>query len=231
MKRVTDGALLKYYIAKYEINSIFANDLSHCMSLYKVERGEVICKTDDVLSHMFFNVKGKLKVYYMRENGKSLLLRFNKPLSVIGDVEFINRYSVKCCVEAITESLLIGVSFEDIKKYAYDDPVFLRYIISHLSHKLYTVSNASSMNVLYPLENRFASYLLSISSDENNSRISELKTNKLTEIANLLGSSYRHLSRVINELEEKKIIKNEKRQMIILDFNRLKELAGENIYE
>ena len=231
MVKLNDNELLRHYIEKYELGAIFQTDMSRFMSLYKYDRGEGICKTGDEMQNIYFNVMGKLKIYTMRENGKSLLLRFNKPLSILGDVELINKHNVKCYVDSLTDSILIGISFEDIKKHAYDDSLFLRFVIRHLSHKLYTISNATSLNMLYPLENRFASYLLSVSSDENNSRIDELRTNKLTELANLLGSSYRHLCRVINELEASEVIRSEARKIVIVDYAKLKELAGENIYE
>ncbi|SCZ03252.1 Crp/Fnr family transcriptional regulator [Alkaliphilus peptidifermentans] len=231
MKKINDKELLNYYKEKFNIDSIFSVDMNKHMELFKFERGECICKTNDEMKYFYLHVKGKLKVYTMSDSGKSVLLRFNKPLSILGDVELLNEQLVKCYVDSLDESLLIGIKFEYIREYAYNDPVFLRFIIRNLSFKLYTVSNASSINLLYPLENRFASYLLSISSDENNSRVSEIKTNNLGEMANLLGSSYRHLSRVIKNLEMAGIIKNDKKRIAILDFEKLKKLAGENLYE
>jgi CRP/FNR family putative post-exponential-phase nitrogen-starvation transcriptional regulator len=61
--------------------------------------------------------------------------------------------------------------------------------------------------------------------------IEEIRTSKLTEIATLLGTSYRHLNRVIDKLIARKIIRKEKRAIIIENIKALKELSRGNLYE
>ncbi len=62
------------------------------------------------------------------------------------------------------------------------------------------------MNLTYPLENRVASYLDSISQGANHQTIDEFKTCTIGEMAELLCTSYRHLSRVLNDFEQKGMI-------------------------
>lgn len=224
--------LLNYYINKYNLKEIFKDNILNQLKLIKYNKGDLICKPEDKLTNLYLLVKGKLKIYTVLENGKSFLLRFNKPLGVIGDIEVFTEYEVKTYVEAIDKVILISVSYEDINKYVCNDPHFLHFIIKHLSHKLYTISNLTTLNILYPLENRFASYMLSTLIDENNSEyIEEIKTSKLTEIANLLGSSYRHLNRIINKFTEEGIIEKNKGYIRIININKLKVLAKGNLYE
>ena len=49
-------------------------------------------------------------------------------------------------------------------------------------------------------------------------------------MADLLGTSYRHLIRTINKLCDEKIIRKEKNSIVILNINALEELAGD-LYE
>jgi CRP-like cAMP-binding protein len=58
-----------------------------------------------------------------------------------------------------------------------------------------------------------------------------MKTPKLTELADLLGTSYRHLNRVIKKLSLESIIERKKGVFYIKDIQKLKELAIGNIYE
>lgn len=232
MKRINDRNLMEFYIRKFEIDSFFQKDMRPFMSLMSFERGECICNTGDELEYFYFNVKGKLKVYTLMENGKSLLLRFNKPLSILGDVEFMSGYKIKCNVDSLNESHLIGITVEDIHKHAGDDPVFLRFVIRNLGYKLYTISNSTAINLLYPLEKRFASYMISISSEEGGQRnINEIRATNMTEMATLLGTSYRHLNRVIKELAEKGIVEKKHGDISVLDCTALKKLAGGLMYE
>lgn len=232
MKRINNLDMLLSYIEKYDLNSIFEKEMIQYMELFSFSKGELVCSKSSEMNYMYFLVKGKLKVYTLHDNGKSILLRFNKPLNILGDLEFLTNYKIQCNVESVNESIIIGIKINNLLKYAYDDSKFLRFVIKNLGQKLYAVSNSASINLLYPLESRFASYLLSISFDENNStNISEIKTSKFTELATLLGTSYRHLCRVINEFIAKNIIEKRGNTIIIKNIGKLEELSGGNMYE
>lgn len=222
---------LNSYIQQFSLNTLFQSDMSRYMELFLFRKGETICESSFELKYLYFLVSGKLKVYTILSEGKSLLLRFNKPLSVIGDVEFLNQLLVRCNVEAQSDSELIGIKFQDLYQHAYNDPVFLRFLISNLSHKLSTISNSASVNLLYPLENRLASYLWSVNVNGDEVEVEGIKTQKLTEIAMLLGTSYRHLNRILKQFRQEGIISETKGTLSVTDLVKLKTLAKENIYE
>ncbi len=218
MKQIDNQQLLEQYLRKYQIADNFTADLSSYFKLLSFEPGERVTELDDYISHFYFLVKGKLRIIMEEENGKQLLLRFYNPLSVIGDLEFVENYQVKTNVEVLFPSYLIGIDFKILKEQAENDPKFLKLIIKHLGYKLYTASNTASKNQLYPLENRFASYLISISYREDET-ISDLKSYSLQETAMFLGTTYRHLNRVIKKLcEQKLIIKDKKRITYVIKF-------------
>lgn len=232
MRKLNDSRLLINYMEKYNIKGCFSSDMSRYMQLFACDKGECVCKSGEPMEYFYFNVKGKLKIFAMMEDGKSLLIRFNKPFSMLGDVELLPGYRIRCNVESLNESHLIAIPMEVIRTQACNDPVFLRYVVQSLSSKLYTISNSAALNLLYPLGKRFASYIVSITSDENALNcINDIKTTNMSELATLLGTSYRHLNRVINEFIEAGIIKKDKGKILILDYSRLKERAGEYLYE
>lgn len=232
MRRINNLDMLLSYIEKYNLNSIFEKEMIQYMELFSFSKGELVCSKSSEIKYMYFLVSGKLKVYTLYDNGKSVLLRFNKPLNILGDVEFLTDYKIQCNVESVNESIIIGIKTNDLLKHSYNDSKFLRFVIKNLSQKLYAISNSASINLLYPLESRFASYLLSITFDENNSNnISEIKASKFTELATLLGTSYRHLCRVINDFISNGIIEKKGKTIIIKDINKLEELSGGNMYE
>jgi CRP-like cAMP-binding protein len=59
----------------------------------------------------------------------------------------------------------------------------------------------------------------------------EIQTSKLTELADMLGTSYRHLNRVIHDLCDRQIIRKEQRKIVICHLEQLREIAGGNMYE
>ena len=232
MKRISNPNIITSYIQKYKLDEILNVDMIKDMELFSFSKGELICSKDSELKHMFFLVEGKIKIYTLHDNGKSILLRFNHPLSILGDVELLTNYKVLCNVESINESILIGIQMDKLRGYACNDTIFLKFIIESLSTKLYSISNSTSINLLYSLESRLASYLLSIGDNKYNiSNFLEVNIPKLTEIAPLLGTSYRHLNRIVNEFINKDIIQKNKSIILIKNPQKLKELAQGNIYE
>lgn len=226
METINDKITIQYYIEKYHIRDHFTVDMLPFMTLHQYEKNEEILIAGEPLDYFYFIVEGKAKIFTRTENGKSVLLRFTRPLSELGSLELLhkNRH-VNTCITAQFPTRVIRIAFNDLEKHALHDPVFLKYIVSRLSHKLETESNKSSLNSTYPFKNRLASYLISIT-EMKGERIDEIRIDKMTELATYLGTSYRHLTRVVKELEAEAIIKRTHKKFVILNYKALENLSG-----
>jgi CRP-like cAMP-binding protein len=231
MRKVINKEKLDFYISKFNINEIFSSDMSQYMELFLFQKGEYICKTDERLEYLFFFVEGRAKVYSTLSNGKSLLLCFYKSFKVLGDVECLYYETANSNVQIIEDTYCIGISFHNIRQFARDDSKFLRYVCDSLGEKLIRLSKYSSINLLYPLENRLASYILADTSNAMNAgEKSIIFEGNLSEVAELLGTSYRHLLRTLNNLCTQRLIKKNLQVYEILDLEKLRKLAGD-LYE
>ncbi|MCB2299058.1 cyclic nucleotide-binding domain-containing protein [Clostridium tagluense] len=232
MKRIYNQTKLDNYIEKYNIEGFFGVDMKKYMELQVFDKRSHLVKTNEPMDYFYFFVEGKVKVYTVLKNGKSLLFRLYKPMIIIGDLEFIDCDTANSNIEAISECLCIGISMSNIRKYAVNDSTFLKCMCTSLGKKFISSSIASSINILYPLENRLASYLLAITPEntQNSTLDGGIITDKFTEMADLLGTSYRHLIRTINKLCHENIIKKEKNSIVILNITALEKLAGD-LYE
>lgn len=230
MQKVTGVPTIQKLLRSNGLLSMFQPHVVEAMELRIYADREKVCSMGDILDGLFVLVTGKLKIYTVLTNGKTMLLRFARPPGLIGDVEWMAQYPVKNIVEAVGECTLLFVS-RAILEEEMSNPAFLQFMIRNLSHKLYTLGNASAMNLLYPVENRFASYLLSLLPLENTAGpAEEIRTSTLTETAELLGTSYRHLNRVITGLIREGILERKKGRLIVLDQTRLRELADNHLY-
>ena len=218
---------LEDYIEKWKIYNCFDKDMGQYMTLKHYEKGASILSAGQPMHHFYFVVEGQVKIYKRVENGKSVLLRMPKALTELGSLELLNdQPHVDSCVEALDHVVVIMISFDDLKRHALSDISFLKYIISKLSHKLKTASNTASINITNPFKNRFASYLISVYNASSPEDVDDIKIEKMTDLAHFLGTSYRHLNRVVKELESESIIKKNKKGFTILDYPKLKALSG-----
>ncbi|EGT3614709.1 cyclic nucleotide-binding domain-containing protein [Clostridium perfringens] len=208
-------------INKHELNSIFSQEVMPFLELHMFKKNEHICFMDEELKYFYFFVDGKAKVYKTLSNGKSLLLKFYEPVQLIGDLEVISKIKANCSVKTLKSSLCIAIPINIVNSKALKDSNFLMYITKSLSNKLASQSVTSSITIIYPLENKLASYLLTI----NQKNV--VTIDSYSNLADLLGTSYRHLNRVLNKLIEKEIILKDKNQIKILNKKELKNISGD----
>jgi CRP/FNR family transcriptional regulator, putaive post-exponential-phase nitrogen-starvation regulator len=225
MKKIKDRRLLDYYLEKHNISDIFEGEVISSAELHNYEKGEQILKADSELIYYYFFVRGKIKVFSMLENGKSLLLRFYTDFDTLGDVEIFRNGIIRSNVEAVEDTLLIAIPVKILREKCYDNARFLHHMLYSLSIKLESISYNSSYNLLYPLINRLSSYLAEHITDKDYI----LLTSSYEDISDFLGTTYRHLHRTLNELESKRVIKCEGKKICILNRDELRILS-KNLY-
>ncbi|WP_028595034.1 Crp/Fnr family transcriptional regulator [Paenibacillus assamensis] len=231
MKIIPDRDTIQHYLVNYELDNVFvpfhSNSLPLQLRVY--EPNELVLREGEELDGIYFQVAGKTKVSSSVETGKALLLRFCHPLSVFGDIELIQQVMIQSQVEAVEQTTFLFLNKRTVETEMMTNPIFLHELLKHLSYKLQTCTTASRINLLASVEERFASYLLT--THLQNEFGKEMLTPHIPEIASLLGTTPRHLNRVIVKLNEMNIIRKEKKKLYVLDWDRLDEMSNGLRYE
>ena len=104
-------------------------------------------------------------------------------------------------------------------------PIFL--LIFFLAKKLDYLCINSSTNLLYPLEKRLASYINTVAIFMESPDGDEYLwfNENLTYLAELLGTSYRHLLRTLNDLCTQGVIHKEKEGYRVVDKVHLSKIG------
>jgi CRP-like cAMP-binding protein len=234
MKEIQDSKLLEHYLQTHGIENIFNDEVKPHLSLFSFDHGELICSQGDPADCLYVLVKGKVKIFTTSPEGKTLILSFKKPLDSIGDIEYVQHGTEFInTVEAVSTVHMIGVNHRWLMKYASDHTPLLKFLLEVITQKFYVKSSSLSFNLLYPVEVRFASYLLSVCFEENETlSTGRLSTAHLMDAANLIGTSYRHLNRVIQHLSKDGLIERHKGFILVKNKEGLSAIAGHNnIYE
>lgn len=136
---------------------------------------------------------------------------------------------VQSQVGATEQTPFLFINNQTVEAELMENHKFLNELLKHLSYKLQTCTTASRINLLASVEERLASYLLTTRSQNEFGK--EIQTPHSHEIASLIGTTPRHLNRVIHKLADMKIINKEKKQIIVMDWERLDELSNGLQYE
>ena len=228
MIKIEDSKNLDKLIHKYKINKIFSKDMRRYMELILFTKGEYICREGEEFTSISLFISGKAKVFTTLSNGKSLLLNFCEDFAVLGDLELFYAIGASTNVQIISDTYCIRIPLNKAKDELLSDVNFLKFACESLSEKLHASSKKSSINLLYPLENRLARYILETKEKANINGEYILKFQEnLTEIAELLGTSYRHLLRTLNILCSKGVIKKKNTYYEVVDEELLESLSSD----
>lgn len=232
MNEIKDRDQLNHYLLAHRIDTIFNEQIKPYLSLYSFDEGEPICSQGEASQYLYVLVKGKIKIFTTSAEGKTLILSFKTPLEVIGDIEYVRDIDFINTVEAVSPVIMIGIHHQWLKKYGNEYAPLLQFLLEIITQKFHIKSNSMRFNLMYPVEVRLASYLLSVSFDDSDSLFKgEISTSTLPDAANLIGTSYRHLNRVIHRFCTIGLVERNKGFITVKDRKRLSALANHNIYE
>lgn len=222
MERIIDKDLFNKIIKENPIEQVLTDYEDYPLELILYKRGEHIYRYGEPLTQISFFISGKAKVYSLLSNGKYFLHTFYKQFEIIGDAEFVNHLSIKTNVQALSDVYCLVLFLNQCHDKLYNDRKFLRAACSHLANKLDATGQLNSHNLFYPLEERLASYIVNTS--ENN-----IFHENLTALSELLGTSYRHLLRILKNFCDEGYLEKENRIYRITAPKQL-EALGADIY-
>lgn len=220
MEKVINPELFDFYIKQNKVYDIFSEALISKMELCLFYKGEYICKASEPLDYIFFLAKGKCNVFNVLENGKSLLICFYSSFEVLGEFEFFNGGESRTNIKAVEDTYCFAISVSKYKDKLMKDIKLLSFLCAHLCKKLERSDRNNSINLLYSLENRLASYILLTERDG-------CFFANYTQLAEHLGTSHRHLLRVLRGLCDKGALMKKEHCYYIKDFQLLKKISGD----
>ncbi len=159
------------------------------------------------------------------ENTRQLLLCFYEPLQLFGDLELFEQAPISTTtVEALTPCVCLGLQRAFVIDHMATNPVFLQQLCLSLGRKLGRVIRNSALNLLHPLENRVASYMLATAISNHEHQL--VFSGNLTQIADLLGTSFRHLHRTLQSFCDQGILVKARTSYTIQQIGELERRAA-----
>jgi CRP-like cAMP-binding protein len=190
------------------------------------ERMTTFVRQGASMPSMYYLQSGKVKIEQSAINGKSVLFGFTGKDNWLGDLELFSDTGVaNSTVTAVTDVSTIRFSIDSMRRNLERHPALAEMFARSLARKMWAYSKVSTVNLLYPLLDRYAAYLYEMSADAADFPIA------LETSAGLLGAGERQLQRVVRILAEDGIIARSGRTLTVLDRGRLKEVANDLVNE
>ena len=220
MKTIETAELKEKILKEHHFTEHFSFDIHPYVRITEYEKGEYIIRNTDQLTRILYLIKGTAKLYGFHKNGKQSLINFFTPSSLFGVPELFEDSKRPFPLVAQTRCLFIEIDTINCRKRLLKDADFLRFCCSMALNQNVAQNHRYMSLTAYSSRNNFASCLLLL---HNNG----ILTIKLTEIAEYLSISYRHLMHLISQMCDEQIIERIPRGLKILDWDRIQALANE----
>lgn len=197
----------------------FTKDLISFLSVSTFQPNEFILKAGDKIGGLYFLLSGRYIVSNLEVTGKELLLRYCQQPAIMGDIEIFTNCLVESNCIAVEPCEVLFISLEVYEAHLKFDSKFNQLLLKELAYKLRTCTISSRVNALSPVSIRLAAYLCTV---ESPSLLNQyIKTNSLDEVASLIGTTKRHLNRILKDWKENGIIKLEENGIQILNMDKI----------
>jgi len=162
--------------------------------LIRYERGEWFLQEGREIEYLYILLSGKAKVCMSDTSGRSLLLAYYVSEGIMGDVELMmGRREAISSVQALTPLVCIGLPLQTYQSQLLSHLPFVLRVAKGLSEKLHAHVTSTTGIILRPFEAHLCDYILQTA---QGGCFSE----RLTDVSEQLGASYRHLLRSLKSL-------------------------------
>ena len=209
----------QYYekLAEYDLGGI--NPAA--AQLISFERCEWMLLAEQEIGYLYILLSGKAKVCMSDESGRNLLLCYYISEGIMGDVELMmGRREAISSVQAVSPVVCIGLPLALYEHTILSHLPFVLRLASGLAKKLHASVASTTNIILSPFESRLCAYVLQ-------STQGGCFSDRLTDVSEQLGVSYRHLLRSLKSLCEADILEKQPDGYWIKNESNLRKKAAE----
>lgn len=214
MKKLPVTEAVMERMKEYDLDVICREQAGH-PECFHYDAGEMILSEGRPIPYLYFMLRGKAKVCTIAENGRDLVLCHYLSEGVLGDIELMLHLDcATTSVVALTELECVALPMKQYSEILRGDVVFLNRIGRELSGKLLRSSKSCVNEALHSARERLGLYILETSGNG-------VFREPLTDTACSIGTSYRHLLRMLRGLCEEGILQKTAAGYVIADRDKL----------
>ncbi|MEJ5315479.1 MAG: Crp/Fnr family transcriptional regulator [Tenuifilum sp.] len=194
------------------------------INIVNYNRKDIIVKQFSASSHVYYIIKGIIKVSSEQRKGKNLVMKIDTTGSLVGLISLLGGDSYNFTVTAIENCTLAQIPISTLKSVMLQNAQFALEISQLISrHSLFLINRLAGL--LYKqLPGRVADLILYFADDIFCNNQFEFPVNR-TELAELCGTTKESLIRTLSEFNHDRIIELERNRIRIISYDILKTLS------
>ena len=202
--------------------------IANSLEKHTYEKNETIFREGDVADRLYILFDGEVKIFKSSLDGKEHTLRIMQKYDIIGEVPMFEGGAYPASCTALTFSVLFSMSRSCVLKLIQDDPKVALNMLALQARRLKEFTHKIEQLTLQKTERMLAKLFVQKAKNiSDNQAVVELKEMGIQNLANYLGVSRENVSRIISKYQKAKLIKKQRRNIVIQDFHALENIANE----
>jgi len=192
-----------------------------------VSRNSLLFTEGDSAGGFFLILSGRVKVFKMSPDGKEQILHIFGAGEIVGEVAVFSGKDFPASAVTLKDSQLLYIPRDGFLRLATSRPQILLNMLATLSKRLRRFTVQIERLTLKEVASRLAEVLLEIAGDSTGAEedIAELKVTK-GQLANQIGTTPETLSRTLQKISRKGLIRVNRNRVILCDREALEDLTA-----
>lgn len=200
--------------------------------IHEVRRGEVLFRADDPAVRVYWLDQGLVKIFHLSPLGEIITFWFCVPGDPFGAGGISGAEEQAVFAQALERSVVYSVGREEFEALVRAHPQLGLNMIKLVSARLRLACDGLADRITRRTDARLARVLLRLGRNwgeghEEGGRFRVRITHQ--ELGQMVGACRQTISRTLNDFERQRLVRTERRQLIVTDVAGLSLLAGERI--
>jgi CRP/FNR family transcriptional regulator, cyclic AMP receptor protein len=198
-------------------------------ALLDAPAGTVLHRVGSTSPFLCVVAEGTLRTSLISEQGRQLTVRYSRPGDLVGLAGVYAGQSPRLSIQAVTHSRLLLLRPETVRKLAATDAGLASALLVDLAEHTADSLGALAAATLPSLRQDVVRHLLDAaeSGDNGDSLVARLSPQQLAEH---VGSPREVVGRILRDLKNEGLVSNGKDAVVVLDADRLNDLAWPRAY-
>lgn len=201
--------------------------MDNMASMKDAPKNQVLYFSEDSANSIYLLKKGKVKISKISKEGREVILAILGPGEVFGELSITGQEKREEIAEVTEDAVICKVGISDFESMMEHNPKFNLQVTKLIGFKLKKIQNRLENLIFKTSDQRVKSFIketvMELGRDiigEDNQKVVELRLTQEV-IAKLTATSRQTVTTVFNDLEERGIIKYDRKRIFVRDMKAL----------